>query len=88
MLTDVSEKHITSIFKVENKSRKKHSHMKVICSYETSVNVWSTRFHIPEDGNIHNYRCGNLKFHNPDPLLMKQCPKSLLIERAHFAGNT
>jgi hypothetical protein len=30
-------------------------------SSETSVNIWTTRRYIPEDGNIHNYSSENLK---------------------------
>jgi hypothetical protein len=29
-------------------------------SSETSVHIRTTRCYIPEDGNIHNYRCENL----------------------------
>jgi hypothetical protein len=31
--------------------------MEVISSSETSVHIRTTRRYIPEDGNIHNYRC-------------------------------
>jgi hypothetical protein len=50
MWTDVSEEHITSILAVENQP-----------SSETSVHIRTTRRDIPEDGNIHNYSCKNLK---------------------------
>jgi hypothetical protein len=30
-------------------------------SSETSVHIRTTRHYIPDDGNIHNYRCENLK---------------------------
>jgi hypothetical protein len=35
--------------------------MEVICSSETSGRIRTTRRYITDDGNIHNYRCENLK---------------------------
>jgi hypothetical protein len=35
--------------------------MEVIPSSETSIHIQTTRQYIPEDGNIHNYGCENLK---------------------------
>jgi hypothetical protein len=59
MLADVSEKHITSIFRVENQQSKK-----LVCSRwlgkmalrysETSVHIRTTLCCIPEDGSIYN----------------------------------
>jgi hypothetical protein len=28
---------------------------------ETLVHIWTTQLFIPEDGNIHNYQCENIK---------------------------
>jgi hypothetical protein len=36
--------------------------IEVIHSSKTFVHIWSTWHFIPEDGNIHNYCCENLKF--------------------------
>jgi hypothetical protein len=42
--------------------------MEAIFLSETSVNVQSTRCHIPDDGNILNYSCENIKSYIPgDP---------------------
>jgi hypothetical protein len=35
--------------------------MEAICSSETSVNITSTRCHIPEDCFLHSHRRENLK---------------------------
>jgi hypothetical protein len=35
--------------------------MEVIRFSETLFHILTTRRHIPEDGNIHNYRCENFK---------------------------
>jgi hypothetical protein len=35
--------------------------MEAIRSSETSVSIWTTQRHIPEDDNIHNYHCENIK---------------------------
>ena len=51
VLTDVSEERIASIFRVEEKRY-------AIRSSETSVNIISTRRHIPEDCFLHD----SLKF--------------------------
>jgi hypothetical protein len=37
--------------------------MEVICSSKMSVHTISIRRHIPEDGILHSYRCGNIKFY-------------------------
>jgi hypothetical protein len=34
--------------------------MEMMCFWETSVYIRTTRRNIPEDGSIHNYSCGNL----------------------------
>jgi hypothetical protein len=38
--------------------------MEVIIFSEISVHIRTTRRYIPEDGNIHNHRCENLKSYN------------------------
>jgi hypothetical protein len=38
-----------------------HPKIEMVRSYKTSVHIWTTRRYIPEDGNIHDYRCENLK---------------------------
>jgi hypothetical protein len=35
--------------------------MEVILSCETSFHIRTSRYYSPEDGNIHNYRCENIK---------------------------
>jgi hypothetical protein len=62
MLTDVSEERIRPYlmntgFLLGCFSTLK---MEVICSSETSLHTQTTRRYIPEDGNVHNYRCENL----------------------------
>jgi hypothetical protein len=59
---------IASIFRVKNqmsktpaRSRWFTSKMEVIRTSETFVHIQTTRPYIPEDGNIHNCRCENLK---------------------------
>jgi hypothetical protein len=64
MWTNVSEKRISSIFRVENHPSKKPASirwlgwfstlkMEVIRSPETSVHIWTTRHFILEECNIH-----------------------------------
>jgi hypothetical protein len=74
MGTDVSEKRITSGFRLENQPNKKaacwqatrlilDTEYEMMLSFETSVLVRTTLRYIPEDGNFRNYRCENLKFY-------------------------
>jgi hypothetical protein len=61
--TDVSEKGIASIFRVEKSWLADFSTLKMgaISSSETSVHTKCTRRQIPEDGIIHSHRHENLK---------------------------
>jgi hypothetical protein len=56
-----SAKQETSVLQVARSSTLK---MDVIRSSETSDHIRTTWRYIPEDGNIHNYLCENLKFYN------------------------
>jgi hypothetical protein len=51
--TDVSEKHIAYIFRVEE-----------IGSANQRATRWQCLRHIPEDDTLHNHRCENLKSYN------------------------
>jgi hypothetical protein len=68
VLTDVSEELIASFFRVEDK--KKYVSEPAWAgatdrrSSETSVNIISTRRHIPEDCFLHSHRPENLKPYN------------------------
>jgi hypothetical protein len=76
VLTDVSEERITSIFRVEDKQTFAPAHagsfadfflsstlkMEAIRSSKMSVNIISTRRHIPDDCLLHSQRRENLKF--------------------------
>jgi hypothetical protein len=53
MWTDVSEERMTSIFRIENQPSK-----------EPACSRWLEGY-IPEDSNIHNHRCKNLKSYVP-----------------------
>jgi hypothetical protein len=65
MWTSVSEDHVTSIFRVKNQLSKKPACNKLkveeILSSQTLTHIRTTQRYIAEDGNIHNYRCENLK---------------------------
>jgi hypothetical protein len=71
MSIDVSEERVTSIFRVQMAMNLLHAgfllcsfwtlKMEAIRSSETSVHKPTARRYITEDGNIHNYRCENLK---------------------------
>jgi hypothetical protein len=67
--TDVSEERITFIFRVKNQQSKKQTYsrwlgwfstlkMEVIPCSETSLHSQNTLRYVPNDSNIHNYRCG------------------------------
>jgi hypothetical protein len=72
LLTNVSEEHIASIFRVEEiQLQLVHRSwisstlkMEAIRSSETSVNKIPTWRHIPENGILHSHRRKNLKSHN------------------------
>jgi hypothetical protein len=73
--TNISEEHITSIFRVEKStsSLQPPGHagsslvdfstlkMEAIRSSKTLAHTRSTRHHIPEDSILHSHRCENLK---------------------------
>jgi hypothetical protein len=75
VLTDVSEKHIASISRVEKSASRLQSSahagssladvstlkMEAIRSSETSAHTISARSHIPQDGILHSHRRENLK---------------------------
>jgi hypothetical protein len=62
--TDVSEEHIASIFRAEEKFQQDQQvslKMEAICFSETWVETErTTRRHIPEDDTPQNHRCANL----------------------------
>jgi hypothetical protein len=74
MRTDVSEDRITSIFWVENQASKNPT-----CSrwLGNSLQAGFLLDYVNlEDGNIHNYRCVNLKFYS-----------TVLIQQVQSMGN-
>jgi hypothetical protein len=64
VLSDVSEEHIASTFRVEEigTENQRASRWQAMCSSETSVETQrTTRRHTPEDDTLHNHRCENLR---------------------------
>jgi hypothetical protein len=58
--------------------------MEVIRSSETSVHIQTTQRHIPEDGNIHNYRCENLKSYTMFFIVWLKLSLCLLFKAQRF----
>jgi hypothetical protein len=56
--------------------------MELIDSSETSVHIRTTRSYIPEDGNIYNYRCENLKSYENKAVLLESTQDVVLEANA------
>jgi hypothetical protein len=55
-------------------------------SSKTSLNMWTTWWYIPEDGNINNYRCVNLKpYAVEDTSHLQYPPVSLYTTEANYS---
>jgi hypothetical protein len=65
VLTNVSERHVASIFRVEKSASEEPAwaggcRLSSVCSHRP-VHTISTRFHIPKDGILHSHRCENFQ---------------------------